>query len=611
MEANHAKEVVTPQTKKALDLLKNIHASHDIMSQAGRLVGLKDEKLIKDYMDSLETIMQNLGFAGVGTDEKGEIYVFDQKGRAYQVKSGFVESLATGLAGNAGSIAGSILGSSLGYKFAQGLGTAGRVAGAAPHPYTKAAGYSLTTIGTILGGAVGSATGSLSDTILTNAYLNRENTAPEMIRHAISEGTLSMVADSAVMSLIKLWGKAKQIKPQALKHSLKQVADTAIEYTPLLGFAKRAKDGNKAAAQKLIDHAIPQEAQADLKALESIFGAEVQIGATKVSQAQSALNSLESKLGSDSYIVKGAKSLYDTFAFTSQKQAQKDFIRAIRADESGNLSAFLSEAANASPVIQKNLLEILHQTSQKLAHQLGRFDLPPSTIKDVFDNFEKGTKQSYTDAIEQILLKVYDESYTTTLAKDSPNIPSNLSNQEAARFNTDSLEAFKAKMEKSGVMLEDSAKFLRFVESTIYNPKGVTFETLNNAQKTLNAYYKQASDPNFRSFVKDAVNGFIKRDIQAGIEKIFAQNAPLYNDARTLFDTALSDYAKMKETLKLADSLKIRDRRRSYDQVAQSLSRFFLGQGDNIPNFEALLGGTAKRAKRASGAKTAPRYARA
>ena len=152
-------------------------------------MGLKDEKLIKDYMDSLETIMQNLGFAGIsiGTDEKGEIYVFDQKGRAYQVKSGFVESLATGLAGNAGSIAGSILGSSLGYKFAQGLGAAGRVAGAAPHPYTKAAGYSLTTIGTILGGAVGSATGSLSDTILTNAYLNRETTAPEMIRHAISD----------------------------------------------------------------------------------------------------------------------------------------------------------------------------------------------------------------------------------------------------------------------------------------------------------------------------------------------------------------------------------------------------------------------------------------
>ena len=79
-----------------------------------------------------------------------------------------------------------------------------------------------------------------------------------------------------------------------------------------------------------------------------------------------------------------------------------------------------------------------------------------------------------------------------------------------------------------------------------------------------------------------------------GLKKIFAQNAPLYNDARTLFDTALSDYAKMKETLKLADSLKIRDRRRSYDQVAQSLSRFFLGQGDNIPNFEALLGGLQK-----------------
>ena len=423
--------------------------------------------------------------------------------------------------------------------------------------------------------------------MIADVLANKKIDLAQALLHGAQEGALNIAADA----VLKVAGTAiKTLNPEKLKN----IAGTAIDYTPLLGFAKRAKDGNKAAAQKLIDHAIPQEAQADLKALESIFGAEVQIGATKTSQAQSAIRTLESKLGSDSYIVRGAKSLYDTFAFTSQKQAQKDFIRAIRADESGNLSAFLSEAANASPVIQKNLLDILHQTSQKLAHQLGRFDLPPSTIKDVFDNFEKGTKQSYTDAIEQILLKVYDESYTTTLAKDSPNIPSNLSSQEAARFNTDSLEAFKAKMEKSGVMLEDSAKFLRFVESTIYNPKGVTFETLNNAQKTLNTYYKQASDPNFRSFVKDAVNGFIKRDIQAGIEKIFAQNAPLYNDARTLFDTALSDYATMKETLKLADSLKIRDSRRSYEQVAQSLSRFFLGQGDNIPNFEALLGGLQK-----------------
>ena len=544
--------------------LENVNSNEQFLGLIGALKhGKEFDKKQKAMIDDYAIVAKELGFDTLAYNKTGLYFIKDEK--AYKVEQGLWDEIKGVFKDNIGSLAGAIAGAEYGYKKGKFKGM-------------------------VIYGAAGAFGGGVTDSMIADVLANKKLDLAQALIHGAQEGALNIAADA----VLKVAGTAiKTLNPEKLKN----IAGTAIDYTPLLGFAKRAKDGNKAAAQKLIDHAIPQEAQADLKALESIFGAEVQIGATKFSQAQSAIRTLESKLGSDSYIVRGAQSLYDTFAFTSQKQAQKDFIRAIRADESGNLSAFLSEAANASPVIQKNLLDILHQTSQKLAHQLGRFDLPPSTIKDVFDNFEKGTKQSYTDAIEQILLKVYDESYTTTLAKDAPNIPSNLSSQEAARFNADSLEGFKAKMEKSGILLEDSAKFLHFVESSIYNPKGVTFESLNNALKTINAYHKQATDPNFRSFVKDAVNGFIKRDIQAGIEKIFAQNAPLYNDARTLFDTALSDYAKMKETLKLADSLKIRDRRRSYEQVAQSLSRFFLGQGDNIPNFEALLGSLPKSAR--------------
>lgn len=541
--------------------LENVNSNEQFLGLIGALKhGKEFDKKQKAMIDDYAIVAKELGFDTLAYNKTGLYFIKDEK--AYKVEQGLWDEIKGVFKDNIGSLAGAIAGAEYGYK-------KGKLKGMIAY------------------GAAGAFGGGVTDSMIADVLANKKIDLAQALIHGAQEGALNIAADA----VLKVAGTAiKTLNPEKLKN----IAGTAIDYTPVLGFAKRAKDGNKAAAQKLIDHAIPQEAQADLKALESIFGAEVQIGATKTSQAQNAINALQNKLGSDSYIVRGAQKFYDTFAFTSQKQAQKDFIRAIRADESGNLTAFLSEAANASPVIQKNLLNILDQTSQKLAHQLERFELPPSTIKDVFDNFEKGTKQSYTDAIEQILLKVYDESYTTTLAKDSPNIPSNLSEQEAARFNTDSLESFKAKMEKSGILLEDSAKFLRFVESTIYNPKGVTFETLNNAQKTLNAYYKQASDPNFRSFVKDAVNGFIKRDIQAGIEAIFAQNKALYNDARTLFDTALSDYAKMKETLKLADSLKIRDRRRSYEQVAQSLSRFFLGQGENIPNFEALLGSLQK-----------------
>ncbi len=53
----------------------------------------------------------------------------------------------------------------------------------------------------------------------------------------------------------------------------------------------------------------------------------------------------------------------------------------------------------------------------------------------------------------------------------------------------------------------------------------------------------------------------------SGIESIFAQNKVAYNDAKTLFDTALLDYATMKDSLKLADRLKIRDRKNAYNDA--------------------------------------------
>ncbi|KAA8711154.1 PBECR2 nuclease fold domain-containing protein [Helicobacter canis] len=544
--------------------LENVNSNEQFLGLISALKhGKEFDKKQKAMIDDYAIVAKELGFDTLAYNKTGLYFIKDEK--AYKVEQGLWDEIKGVFKDNIGSLAGAIAGAEYGYK-------KGKLKGMIAY------------------GAAGAFGGGVTDSMIADVLANKKIDLAQALLHGAQEGALNIAADA----VLKVAGTAiKTLNPEKLKN----IAGTAIDYTPVLGFISRAHDGNKAAAQKLINTTLPKEVQAELKELESIFGAEVQIGTTKTSQAQSALNSLESKLGSDSYIVKGAKSLYDTFAFTSQKQAQKDFIRAIRADESGNLSAFLSEAANASPVIQKNLLNILDQTSQKLAHQLERFELAPNTIKDVFNNFEKGTKDSYKQAIEDILQGVYDDSYRVVLKRDEPNTPEHLELGEVSKFNTQSFEGFKQKLLDSGVMVEDSAKFLHFVESSIYNPKGVTFESLNNALKTINAYHKQATDPNFRSFVKDAVNGFIKRDIQAGIEAIFAQNKALYNDARTLFDTALSDYAKMKETLKLVDKLKVRDRAKSYEQVANSLSRFFLAQGDSIPNFEALLGSLPKSAR--------------
>ena len=544
--------------------LENVNSNEQFLGLIGALKhGKEFDKKQKAMIDDYAIVAKELGFDTLAYNKTGLYFIKDEK--AYKVEQGLWNEIKGVFKDNIGSLAGAIAGAEYGYKKGKFKGM-------------------------VVYGAAGAFGGGVTDSMIADVLANKKLDLAQALIHGAQEGALNIAADA----VLKVAGTAiKTLNPEKLKN----IAGTAIDYTPVLGFISRAHDGNKAAAQKLINTTLPKELQDELKELESIFGASVEIGQANTTKAAKALESIKQHLGSDSTLAKGAQKFYDTFAFTNQKQAQKDFIRAIRADESGNLTAFLSEAANASPTLQKSLQSVLGQTTEKLLHQLERFELAPSTIKDVFNNFEKGTKDSYKQAIEDILQGVYDDSYRVVLKRDEPNYPEHLELGEVSKFNTQSYDSFKQKLLDSGVMVEDSAKFLQFVEASIYNPKGVSFESLNNALKTINAYHKQASDPNFRSFVKEAVNGFIKRDIQAGIEAIFAQNKALYNDARTLFDTALSDYAKMKETLKLVDKLKVRDRAASYEQVANSLSRFFLAQGDSIPNFEALLGTLPKHAR--------------
>ena len=141
------------------------------------------------------------------------------------------------------------------------------------------------------------------------------------------------------------------------------------------------------------------------------------------------------------------------------------------------------------------------------------------------------------------------------------------------------------------MFLEDSLRALNFVEKNIYNEKGVTFAQLHNANKVINSYYKQATDPNFRNFIKRGVENFLRDDIKRGIENIFAQNKELSADAKALFDTALSDYAKMKNTLKIIDKLKVRDVAVAKNKAFNNILNYIQAQGENgiaKENFEVL-----------------------
>ena len=535
LERDRAELIVTDRLKNNIDKLNNIHQHKSI---ASILLG-SDEQAKQDYLKSSEQIALDLGFEGIGTDKNGALYVY-KNDKPYKVERGFFESLPSILQDNAGTISAGIAGSLLGAKYAPA------------HPATKLG-------GAIIGGALGSAFGGALDVVLANAYLNRKNTAQEIIAHATQEGVLSALGDGAILGVSKLASKVGT-------NGAKKVLSNIIEYTPFVGFATRALNGNAKSAQKLINHKMSEEQQAALKDFAQHFGGEIHFA----NEQTSALQNLTQRFPSDSFIAKGAQTLSDIFSLKTQREAQKDFIRAIRADESGNLTAFIAEAANASPIANANLNKILHDTTSALRTKLAHLQIKPREIKEVFDTLEQGTKQSYTQAIEDILAKLYDTNYKTTLDRSA-------------------YRAFRKELEESGVLKEDAMRLLNFVENNIYNEKGVTFTQLNNALKTINAYYKEAKDPNFKSHIKNAVENFLRDDIKQGISNIFSQNNTLYKDAQTLFDTALSDYANMKTTLKMADKLKLRDRATSYERALKNLLGFTKGQGEpNLSNLAAL-----------------------
>ena len=540
IENKRAQKIVPKEMKTALEVLDNFHQYKSIAS----LLTGSDEKAKTDYLNSAHTIATNLGFEGIGVNDKGELFL-NHKGEFYRINSGFFESLPTILAANAGSITGGIAGAFAGAARGAKLGRAGGGYGA--------------TAGAVVGGAVGAFGGGALDTILGNAYLHRETNAQEILAHATQEGVLNIVGDMAILGAIKAYDK---LKGAGIAQSLGKI----IDYTPVLGFVKRSQDGNQAMAQKLLSQTYTKEQEKSLQEASENFGLALEIGDhTKRIDT----TNLPPKFKD------AVDKVQDIFTLKNQQQFQSRLLQAIRADESGNLLGFITEAASKSPKAHNTLTRILHQTTQKLKRNLESI-APKSSLKAIFDELEKGTKDSYDEAITQILGTIYDDTYKVNL------------NTLKEQSGSQSFEAFKQSLADSGVAPESSANFLNFIEKNIYNPKGVSFTQLNNALKNLNAYYKNERDPNFKTHIKQAYDSFVRSDIKAGIESIFAQNKVAYNDAKTLFDTALLDYATMKDSLKLADRLKIRDRKNTNEKALQSLLDFAKGQGDKEANLDAI-----------------------
>lgn len=217
----------------------------------------------------------------------------------------------------------------------------------------------------------------------------------------------------------------------------------------------------------------------------------------------------------------------------------------------------------------------------------------------VKESLDKDSRRIYTLELESLestkpLAQVPNGDLADHLSKSKQKSDTSLTPLENVseiipQPNKQTFQAYKQSLESQGIPIENEVKsFINFVEKNIYNENGVSFNQLNNALKTLNSYYKEAKDPNFKNHIKNAMDSFLREDIKAGIEAIFSQNKSAYKDISSLYATALSDYADMKEVLKIADKLKIRNATTEQNKALDSLLKLAKGQGDKLDNISSL-----------------------
>ncbi|WP_367696032.1 DUF3519 domain-containing protein [Helicobacter pylori] len=548
-EKEKAKDI-TKDLQKSWNLFNNLRKDKDAFS----LFASEDLQLREKYQNEFKNIAKINGFDDVVYNEKQEPFV--RKGdKFYKINDRFFDNFLNFLSANKFSLAGSLLGVVRGAKAGKNLGALGLLGGA------------------IVGGALGSAAGGATDAIAGNAFLNREQKADEIIRHALSEGALSLATDTLVLGAGKF---LKAINPRNIFNIGANVSTGG-----LYALGKHIVTGNAKGAEKILNETISENERQAVRELVKRFGGELRLTKAYGSKYR---EELVKKVGEDSKILKGYDALIDAFLLQSQAKKQEAFIQAIRSDETGNAIAFLSEAANSSPIANANLKKILNKTTENLKDSLRQLELKDYEVKIIFDNLEQGTKESYEKALDGIIGKLYDNSYKTNLRE---------SIQDVTAF-----ENFVKGLREQGKFDPTANSFLNQIEKNIYSPDGVTFEQLRNARQMINAYERNVKDPSTLGYIKKISAQFLREDIDKGIENILKQNTEAYEKLSDLNKTAISDYKNMKQTLELVDSAKIRDREITKEKAIENLVKVVQAQGEkDLSNYALLTKGLSEQDK--------------
>ncbi|UOS09370.1 DUF3519 domain-containing protein [Helicobacter pylori] len=540
-EKEKAKDI-TKEIQEAYSAFSNIDKNKDFFS----LFTSEDKEAQEKAKQDFETIAKNLyHFDSVIYNEKNEPFVI--KGdKVYKINDGFIDNFTQSLLNNKFSIAGSVAGGLTGAKYGKSAGALGLVGGA------------------IAGATLGATAGGATDAIVTNLALDRENKADEIIRHALSEGALSLATDTIML------GAGKVIKP-IVKAPLK-LAEMSMPFQ----FTKNFFTGNAKRASEIIETTLSKEQQQALKEFSAQFGGETKINTNNANDFLR--EKIKSVFKGDKNKLKAYDKVKEILTLDNHKEQQQALIRAIRSDETGNTLAFLIEAANLSPKANANLKSILNQTTENLTRSLKQFDLKDYEIKSVFDNLEQGTKESYDKALNEIIGKLYDDNYKVNLRE---NI------QDATNF-----EKFLNDLKAQGEIDAQAKSFLRQIEKNVYNPNGVTYEQLKNSRQLINAYLRNVKDPSTLGYIQKASANFLKNDIDNAIDSLLKQNKSAYEKISELQKSAISDYKEMKQALELVDKAKIRDKNTHESDAVNSLINIIKAQGrKDLSNYHALTKG--------------------
>lgn len=496
------------------------------------------------YKEMIQENALSLGFDGIGF--RGDrIYAY--KGdKAIFIDDGFFHNLGQILSTNAFDIGGSITGAIAGAK--RGKGKIGTLAGA------------------VAGSAVGAGLGGIADSIIAQFNARGEVNLADALLTGAESATFDIAGGLIVNSGVK-----------AAKGAVKGV-QKLMELNPF-PFASTLKNfvggENIQAAKELLEKTFTQEQKDDILEFSKSFGGNLELEGRDTFLTKGA-EYLTAKYGADSTIAKVANSLENYSKAYNKGRAREELLTLIRADEKGQSLGVLLEVAKNSIEANKNLREILNATSYKLRKEIENLGLKENAFKDVFNDLINGTKEDYDEAFNKILGNLYEN--------------------EKVVLNG---EAYAKKREEMGELIQldpQGLGFLNFVEKGIYNPNGVNFEQLHNARKLLNSYHKEASNPSTKDFIRDVADSLIREDIEKGIKEIFLSHPQQYENAKRLYETALSDYANMSETLKILHELKFNDKAKTNAELMDSLIKYIQGDGGlkELDNYVTLTKGLKK-----------------